>query len=437
MMNRWFWRQLRGLVLVGFLFAPLVSVLGVELDGIVAVVNDDVISRSELDRHLNHLLRQQREKGGEVPPRALIEKQVLELMINNQLQLQVAQRAGITVDDQLLNRAIQNIAQGNNLSLAELRQAVEAGGLDFAYFREQVRKEIIVTRLRNQEVVERINVTDQEIDNFLAKEAGSLGGQSEYHLAQILIATPEGGTPIQLKEAKRKADSLAAQLRSGGDFAQVAVLHSKDRNALQGGDLGWIKANKLPSLLVDVVPKMKTGEVSEPIESPSGYHIIKVIEIKGGTHQVVKQTKVRHILVITNEVTSDRDAQTRLAQLKQRIDNGEDFAGLARSHSDDKASAMKGGELGWVSHGDLTPKFEEEMELLSPGSTSEPFRTEYGWHILQVQERRNYDNSGEALRTQAREAIRARKAAEATELWLRRLRDESYVEIHLEGAGER
>lgn len=437
MMNRQFWWMPQRLMLVGLLFLHLVPALSEDLDSIVAVVNDDVISRSELDRHINHLLRQQREKGGEIPPRAMIEKQVLELIINNQLQLQIAQRAGITVDDQLLNRAIQNIAQGNNLSPTEMRRAVEATGLDFAEFREQVRKEIIVSRLRNQEVVERINISDQEIDNFLAKEAGNLNGQSEYHLAQILIATPEGASPIQLKEAKRKADSLAVQLQNGGDFAQAAILHSKDRQALQGGDLGWMRANKLPSLLADIVPKMKVGGVSEPIESASGYHIIKLIEVKGGTRQIVKQTKVRHILVITNEVTSDRDAQTRLAQLKQRIDNGEDFAGLARSHSDDKASAMKGGELGWVSHGDLTPKFEEEMDLLSPGTTSEPFRTEYGWHILQVQERRNYDNSGEALRTQAREVLRARKAAEATELWLRRLRDESYVEIHLDNSSDR
>jgi peptidyl-prolyl cis-trans isomerase SurA len=419
--------------------APLVLLMlltaaptgGEELDSIVAVVNDDVIVRSELEARTSELLRQLGGTAQPLPPREAIEKQVLENLITIRLQLQTAQRAGITVDDETVARAIQNIAKTNKVTLVEMRQIMERDGVDFGQFREQMRNEIIMSRLRNQEVVNRVVVSDAEIDNFLQKEQANLARRSAYRLSHILIATPEGATPEQLQRARQKADEVVAQLRAGSDFTRIALTHSAGRQALEGGDLGWRKTGELPGLFADVVATMNRGDISDPIQSPGGYHIVKLVDYKGGDRQIVHQTHARHILVIPSEITSDRDAETRLKQLKQRIDNGDDFITLARSHSEDKASALKGGDLGWVNGGDMAPKFEEEMGQLTIGQTSEPFRTEYGWHIVQVIERRDYDNTKEAMRNQAREELRMRKANEAYELWARRLRDEAYVEIHL------
>jgi len=356
---------------------------------------------------------------------------VLERLIVTRLELQAAERAGITVDDQTLAKAIDNIAANNNLTLAQLRDAMEADGMSFSNFREKVRQEILLSRLRNQEVTSRISVTEQEIDNFLATEVGSASGRTEYHLYHIRIGTPEAATPDEIRRAREKATRVVQQLRAGADFAETAMTYSDGRQALEGGDLGWRKANELPTLFADLVENMDRGDISDPIESPSGFHIIKLDDYKGNEKTIVRQTHPRHILVTTNEITSDTDAETRLRQLRQRIENGEDFGNLARSHSNDQASAIKGGDLGWVSSGNLVPEFEQRMNQLQPGEISQPFRTQFGWHIVQVLERRDYDNTDAALRQRAAEAIRERKGTEATELWLRRLRDESYVEIRL------
>lgn len=402
-----------------------------QLDSIVAIVDDDVIVRSELEQEMARLLAQIDTSQVRLPPQDVLEQQVLERLIVTRLQLQAAEQAGIRVDDQTLAKAIDNIAANNNLTLAELRDAMEADGMSFNSFREQIRQEIVLGRLRNQEVINRISVTDQEIDNFLASEQKSTSGRTEYRLSHIRVSTPEAATPDEIRRAREKAERLVQQLRSGADFAELAMTYSDGHQALEGGDLGWRKTSELPTLFADLVDTMERGDVSDPIESTSGFHIIKLEDYKGGSKTIVRQTHARHILVTTNEITSDSDAQTRLQQLKQRIDNGEDFANLARSHSDDSASAIKGGDLGWVSSGNLVPEFEEQMNPLQPGQISEPFQTRFGWHIVQVLERRDYDNTDAAVRQHAQEAIRERKANEATELWLRRLRDEAYVEIRL------
>jgi peptidyl-prolyl cis-trans isomerase SurA len=401
------------------------------LDSIVAIVDDDVIVRSELDQEIARLLAQLDTTQVRLPPQDVLEQQVLERLIVTRLELQAAERAGITVDDQTLAKAIDNIAANNNLTLAQLRDAMEADGMSFSNFREKVRQEILLSRLRNQEVTSRISVTEQEIDNFLATEVGSASGRTEYHLYHIRIGTPEAATPDEIRRAREKATRVVQQLRAGADFAETAMTYSDGRQALEGGDLGWRKANELPTLFADLVENMDRGDISDPIESPSGFHIIKLDDYKGNEKTIVRQTHPRHILVTTNEITSDTDAETRLRQLRQRIENGEDFGNLARSHSNDQASAIKGGDLGWVSSGNLVPEFEQRMNQLQPGEISQPFRTQFGWHIVQVLERRDYDNTDAALRQRAAEAIRERKGTEATELWLRRLRDESYVEIRL------
>jgi peptidyl-prolyl cis-trans isomerase SurA len=402
-----------------------------ELDRIVAVVNEDVIVQSELDQEIIIILAQLEDRGTRLPPRDVIERQVLERMINRRLQLQAAERLGIQVDDATLARAIGNIASKNNMTLQELRDTLESEGVSFAKFREDTRTQILLARLNAQEVINRITVTDQEVDGFLARNLGRLSERSEVHLQHILIATPEGASPEVIQRARDKAQDLVEQLRGGADFAETALIHSAGRQALEGGDLGWMKLSQVPTLAADAARTLEQGEISDPVRSASGFHIFRMAEYKGGDRQVITQTHARHILIKTNELVSDQDARTRLEQLRIRLIGGEDFASIARSHSDDTASAIKGGDLAWLSPGDTVPIFEEELDALAPGEISEPFRSPFGWHLVQVLERRVYDNTEDMLKAKARDSIRERKADEATELWLRRLRDEAYVEIKL------
>ena len=405
------------------------------LDRIVAVVNNEVITQSDLDAQIRTVTQQLQQQNSEVPPQDILQKQVLERTILRQLQLQMAESTGIRVDDDTLNRAIETIAKQNNLTLGQFRDVLAKDGFDFASFREDIRKEITISKLRQRQVTNRITVTDQEVDNLLATQqaqGGAGAGSEQYHVAQILISLPEAASPEQIQAAKEKTQQVLERLRGGADFKQTAIAVSDDQQALEGGDLGWRSAAQLPTIFADVVVKLQTGGISDLIRSPSGFHIIQLIEKRGETQQVVKQTQARHILIHTNEITSDQDAETRLKQLKQRIEGGEDFAALARSHSEDGATAVNGGSLGWVNPGDLVPRFEEAMNSLEPGQVSEPFQTQFGWHIVQVVERRDHDNTDESKRSKARELIRQRKTEEELQTWLRSLRDEAYVEYKVE-----
>ncbi len=407
--------------------AARTSVIG--LDRILVVVNNDVITQSELATEMRTITQQLRQQNIEIPPAEALQKQVLERLIVKHLQMQLAESTGIRVDDDTLARAINTIAQQNNITLSQFREILTRDGFDFAIFRENIRQEIIINRLRQRQVDSRINVTDQAISDFLATQgAQGAGAGNEYHVAQILIGLPEAAAPEKVQAARAKAQQVLDKLRSGASFTDTAVSISQDPQALQGGDLGWRTAAQLPSVFADVVPRMKPGGISDLIRSASGFHIVKLIEQRGGEQHVVKQTRARHILVRPNELTSDKDAQTRLEQLKQRIEGGEDFAGLARSHSEDAATAVNGGALGWTNPGDLDPRFEEAMNTLKPNEVSTPFQSSFGWHIVQVMERRDHDNTEEFRRTQAREAIRQRKIEEETQSWIRSLRDEAYVE---------
>jgi peptidyl-prolyl cis-trans isomerase SurA len=282
-------------------------------------------------------------------------------------------------------------------------------------------------------VVRNIRVTDQEVDRLLAHEAQTLVPREQVRLSHILIALPDDPTPSQVAQAEKKANAVVAKLRGGADFAAVAAANSDGRTALQGGDLGWFQMAAVPSLVTELANTMAKGEITDPLRSPSGFNIIKLTDIKGGTPATVTQTHARHILIRTNELVSDADAKTRLSQLRQRIQGGDDFTTLARAHSEDTGSALKGGDLGWVNPGDTVPEFQEAMDALAPGEISEPFKSPFGWHIVQVQERRTQDTADELLRLKAREAIQQRKAEEATEAWLRQLRDEAYVEVRMDG----
>jgi peptidyl-prolyl cis-trans isomerase SurA len=402
-----------------------------DLDAIVAVVNEDVITRSELDQEMALVMVQLRARGTALPPQAVIEHQVLERMINKRLELQTTERLGIKVDDATLGRAIGSIASKNHMSLSQLRDTLDQEGLSFAKFRENTRNQILLARLQTQEVINRIVVTDQEVELFLHRGQGRLSGRDAVHLQHILIATPDGATPDVIQHARDKVERVLEKLKAGDDFAQTALVYSDGRQALEGGDLGWLKLSQVPTIASEAARILQPGEISEPIRSASGFHIFRVAEVKGEDRQVITQTHARHILIKTNELVSGQDAQTRLEQLRIRLAGGESFDALARSHSDDTASAIKGGDLGWISPGDTVPVFEEQMANLAPGEISKPFHSPFGWHLVQVLARRQHDNTEDMLKTKARESIRARKAEEATDLWLRRLRDESYVEIRL------
>ncbi len=403
-----------------------------DIDRIVAVVNDDVIVRSELDAEVAQLASQLRQSGTRMPPKSVLERQVLERLILKKLQLAAARQMGITVSDGLLTQALQNIAAENGMSLDEFRHALDTDGIGFKRFRESIREQIILSRLREQQVIRRIEVSQQELDNYLKKESGRLNQRSDYHLFHILIAVPEGASPEQIAEARGRAERLLARIRQGEiGFKEAAVAESDGRQALEGGDLGWRNAAQLPSFFLEPLAAMERGEVSEVMRNASGFHLVLLEDYKGGERKIVTQTHARHILIRTNEITSDTDARNRLAQLKQRIEEGDDFGTLARSHSDDKGSAIKGGDLGWTNPGDFVPKFEAVLNGLEIGQISEPFQSQFGWHIVQLLGRREHDNTEEVQRALARDAIRERKAAEAVELYLRRLRDEAYVDIRL------
>ncbi len=401
-----------------------------DLDSIVAVVDDSVVLRSELDVKLAEV--QAQNQGANLPPRDVLERQVLEFLINEKVQLNAAEQAGIKIDDNMINTAMNRLAQQNGMTPEQFRQTLEKNGVPYEGFRKELRRQLMIGRLHAQEVVDKIVVTDQEVQSYLASKALESGNQSAYHLLHILIATPDGASPEQVKAAEEKARKIVQQLRQGADFREVALANSDDKQALQGGDLGWLKPADMPSLFVEPVAKLSRGEVTDPIRSASGFHILKLEDVKGGAEQhVITQTHVRQILIRTNELVSDQDARIRLSQLRQRILGGENFDALARSHSDDKGSAIKGGDLGWVNPGDTVPAFEEQMNRLQPGQVSEPFHTQFGWHIVQVLGRRQYDSTDEVRLAQARDAVRRRKAKEQIELFDRSLRDQAYVDIRL------
>lgn len=401
------------------------------LDRIVAVVNNDVVMESELQERVRTLRSQIRESGEQVPPTSMLEQQVLEQLVMIKLQMQLAKNTGIQVDDEALNNAINEIAANNQLSLNQFRQILEQDGYDYETFRENIRQEMIISRLRQRQVDNRINVTDVEIDNYLATQKVQGSGEQEYRLSHILIALPEGISEADKAERRLVAEQIISELEAGRNFAELAADISDGQQAPEGGDLGWRKKSQLPTLFSEPVANMEKGDISGIIENPSGFHIIELTDVRSGDKQFVTQTKARHILIRPDELNPEESIRARLEQLRQRIEGGDDFAELARSHSQDKVSAVDGGNLGWVSPGALVNEFEQVMNDLQIGEVSAPFKTNFGWHIVQVLDRREHDSTDELRRAQAREAIHKRKVEEAGQNWLREMRDEAYVEFRL------
>ncbi len=402
------------------------------LDRIVAVVEDDVILERELDREVAAVSNKLRSTNVMMPPEFVLRKQVLERMIVDKLQHQLAARSGIQVSDEMLRNSVADIAGRNNMSVERFKQELANQGMDYQAFEDNLKNEIIVNQLRGREISSRVKVTDAEVEHYLETQSSAGSVNMQYHLGHILVSVPSGASAGTIQTAKEKADHIVEDLRSGKDFREMAISVSDDDNALKGGDLGWRSIGQIPTLFTDVVKSMAQGEISDPIRSPSGFHIIKMLETEGSAQHIVTKTKVRHILIKTNELIDDAEAQKRLLGLKERILDGDDFATLARSHSDDKGSALNGGSLDWVSPGALVPPFEEAMNKLTINELSNPVQTQFGWHLIQVLARESQDNSEQFRKDKVRDEIRKRKIEEETELWLRRLRDEAYVEIELD-----
>lgn len=417
--------------LCALLLWPAAGAAYVALDRIIAIVNEDVVMQSELEQRLRAVRGQLREEGARLPPGPVLERQVLDSLIQGRIQLQLAARAGIRVDDETLNRAINNIAAENQVSLGEFRQILEAEGYNYQQFREDIRDQITLSQLRQRQVENRINVTEREIDDFLANREFQGDAEAEIRISHILLALPAEALAAEIDQARQGAAELRRKLLAGADFAETARRVSDGGNAGQGGDLGWRKIAEVPTLFAEYIPDLGKGDISEPIRSPSGFHLIRIADIKGAEQSIVAQTRARHILIRTSELMTEAEAREKLTQLKARIEGGDDFGLLARGNSDDAASAIAGGDLGWRSPGELAPEFQRAMDALAIGQISAPFQTGFGWHIVEVLERRQYDNTESLKRGRARGAIRARKLEEATQNWARELRDEAYVEYRL------
>jgi peptidyl-prolyl cis-trans isomerase SurA len=434
--NRTLFRYFALLVRLAFLsaFGPASPVYAdATVDRIVAVVEDDVILASELQKKMDGIKQSLAQSNTQLPPDEILARQVLERLILEKIQMHLADKAGIRVDDETLRQAVQQIAQRNNLTPEELRASLRREGIEYTDFIEQIRGEIAVQRLRASQINSQIKISDREVQHWLETQGKSgVGSDTEFLLGHILIATPQAASPAEVQKARERADRLMEELKKGLDFKQASLRSSDSAQALSGGDLGWRKLSQIPSLFADIVPKMKEGDLEGPVRSPSGFHIIKLLGVKGGGAERITKTRVRHILIKPNEVLSDEDAQKKLLALKQRIEGGDDFAVLARGHSDDKGSAIKGGDLGFVQPGALVPEFEDTMGRLDINQLSDPVQTQFGWHLIQVLERQESNDTDELLKKQARDEIFKRKVEEETELWMRRIRDEAYVEIRLQ-----
>ncbi len=400
------------------------------VDRIVVIVNDDVVTKLDLAEQIKLTADMLRRQGTPMPPADILEKQVLERMIAVKTQLQFAKESGVRIDDAMLDKTVARIAQNNKLSVDGLRAAVQKDGLNFTRFREDLRMEMTIARLREREVDSKIVITEAEIDALLQVVQDTQGKSDEYNLAHILVRVPEQATPEQIKVRQARAEEALEKLGKGADFGQIAASYSDAPEALQAGALGWREANRLPSLFVDALKRMRVGQTSELLRSANGFHIVKLIDQRGAAPVMVQQTHARHILIRTNELISESEARNRLLGLRERIDNGADFAELARLQSQDGGS--KGGDLGWLSPGDTVPEFERTMNQLKIKQLSEPVRTEFGWHLIQVLGRRDEDMSKERQRLMVRQSLRERKADEAYQEWLRQLRDRAYVDYRVE-----
>ena len=401
------------------------------VDRVIAVVNDEVITRYELNEQRKAVVAQLKRQGVAMPPDAELDAQVLERFINEKVQLQYAREYGIRADEEVVNASLQRIAADNKMSMQQFVAALKKDGVTIEKFRDELKNEIVLSRLRDREVESRVTVTDSEIDNYLAIAKAQGASQAEYQLAHILVLVPEQATPDQIETRKKRAEEAARQLKAGTAFGQVAAVFSDSNDAAQGGALGWRQADRLPTIYADAANKLKPGETSDVLRSANGFHIVRLIEKRAGEQKsIVEQNKTRHILVRVNDLVSESEAKSKIERLRDRIAGGAKFEDIAKLGSED-GSAQKGGELGWMSPGETVPEFEAAMTKAPLNTVVGPVRTQFGFHLLEVTERRSQDVTTERTRQSARVALRERKADEAYQTWLRELRDRATVEVKL------
>ena len=398
------------------------------MDRIIAVVENEILFESELRDMIQTISLQLNKRQVALPPQDILVSQVLERLIIKKVQMVTAARIGIKLDDDDLNNSIKGIAQNNNMSISQFRDAIEADGYDFNTFRETIRGDMIISRLHKVQVGDKIIVSEREIDNFLATQEAQGDMEDAYYLLHILISVPEAASPKQVQAAQKKLKKVKLLISEGGDFSEIASGYSDGQNALEGGELGWRTQGELPSLFANHVPKLAVSEVTEVIRSASGFHLVKLADKNSKETHMVKQTSASHILINTNELISDEDAKSRLENLRARIEKGQEFSELARAHSDDMVSALRGGSLGWASPGTMVPEFEQRVNALAKNEMSEVFKSRFGWHLVLLHDRREQNMAYECKRSKAREQIHSRRKAEDVDTWLRELRDSSYVE---------
>ncbi len=404
----------------------------IALDRIVAVVNNEVITANDLNDRLGTVVKQLQKAGTQLPPQEALQKQLLERMINDLIQVQEAKETGVRVDEATLDKTLQRIADENSLSMTEFRRLLEQDGVAWQKFREEIRGEVLMQRLREREVEGNISITEAEVDTQLLLENREANTDQEFRLAHILIQVPEQATTAQIEIRRKRALQALGELRKGAEFVQISAQYSDAPDALKGGDLGWQASGRVPTIFMEALKTLKAGEVTDILRSANGFHIVKLLDKRGrNATPMIQQTRARHILLRSKEGVTDDDARERLKRLRERIIAGADFAELAKVHSDDPSSS-KGGDLGWMSPGDTVPEFERTMNQLRDNEISSPIQTQFGWHLVQVIERRTEGVSEERRRALARNTIRARKADEAYQDWLRQTRDRAFVEYRLE-----
>lgn len=404
------------------------------LDRVVAIVGDDVVLESELNERTSTIMARLQESGNrqQIPPRAVLEEQILDQLVLERLQMQMGKRYGIEVSEQQLDQTVQRIMQNNQLTEEQLRADLAQQGQTMEGFRNQIRREMWVNQVQQAVVNSRIELNERDIDSFLASTDGKFATSPDYRLGHILISVSGDASEEDVAEAREQAQEIYRELADGADFSQMAMTRSNDANALQGGELGWRKLEQLPALFAGVVSELNEGEVAEPVRSGAGFHILKVHETRSSAgNSMVEQTKARHILVKTSEIVDDAAAERKLSELRQRVLDGESFADLAREHSEDIGSMLQGGDLGWTMPGQMVPAFDEMMNNTEVGEVSEPFKSQFGWHILTVEERREQDMSDRMIRNQAANLLRERRFDEELQTWLAEIREEVYIEIKL------
>ncbi len=401
------------------------------LDRIAVVVNDDIVMESQVKKRIIDVTGKLKAQNIEMPPSDILLREVLEMLIMESIQLQIGERVGVRVDDNTLNQALENIAQQNGFTLDEFRQALENDGISYSDTRKQIHKEMIISRVRDGRVGSRIQITDQEVENYINSEAGKAQLQAEYQLGHILISLSDTASATEIIDTESKTNKVYEQLLNGSDFTALAKKYSAGPDAAKGGDMGWRKHSQLPSLFINVVASMQIGDISRPIKAGNGFHIIKILGKTGGDSIMIPKTHVRHILLKPSEIRTEEQTQALIIKLRNQIINGASFADIAKNNSDDNGSLAAGGDLGWMSAEELVPKFSEVMSTMAINEISQPFQTNYGWHILQVLNRQEYEMGLELKQNRAKDVIYRRKFTEEVEIWLREEREDAYVDIKL------